>query len=636
MPKRVRSHELEDESIRRFEDALPAQWVYRIQRPDYGIDGSVEIFEPDGSSTGLSFLVQLRATDDPAKADRVRIETDELEYYRQFDQPVAVVRYCSATGAIRWQWASMIRSRVELADGQQSATYRYRDDEHWSSDAPASVRRSLEVRRALRTFAVSSTMPVRIDIEAVPAADQYVLDRALARVIAESDGALARAGTDPQPVEVTLRFEPGFLSVSIDTVTGITFDLVEPTTEIFLTYMLHGLAHLFHRQRLSRHAEAVAHLIAQRGLPHPDEGLGFTACVALARDLPALTRLAIINGFHVQHNVYHGAIALLISRAPQSDADRRAAKDAFFEASLAAADADGASQGAAHYSIANFYRSQRDLVPAIRHYNQGRRLRPAYLAAGYFLRELAGVAYLAGHHGLAVCAYRAALQKGDDPDIVFLLGDALLLAGKIGEARECFSASAAQCAASAMVHEAELKLALCDDLMAEYGAIEVPRRRSNANLMLRGLGGEDAELLASVLRDVDALHPLAHFNLGIARAGEGDHRAALRHFLLCAFLQPQDLAAWSNATICSFGVDGGAVTFAILSVAIRHMGADAYDHLRSDLVGQGAAADMLVSLDTIAMQLLAEAESTPDQGITLRMLDGDDYHSLTVTGPGPA
>lgn len=43
MPTRARSHMLEEQSIRRFGDALPPEWVYRGKSPDYGIDGEVEI-----------------------------------------------------------------------------------------------------------------------------------------------------------------------------------------------------------------------------------------------------------------------------------------------------------------------------------------------------------------------------------------------------------------------------------------------------------------------------------------------------------------------------------------------------------------------------------------------------------------
>jgi hypothetical protein len=59
LPQRPRAHVLEDESRRAFERALPSSWIFRREAMDYGLDGSVEVVEPDGSVTGRRFYVQL-------------------------------------------------------------------------------------------------------------------------------------------------------------------------------------------------------------------------------------------------------------------------------------------------------------------------------------------------------------------------------------------------------------------------------------------------------------------------------------------------------------------------------------------------------------------------------------------------
>ena len=45
LPKRPRQHQLETESKRQFESAIPSSWIYRAKDQDYGIDGEVEIFD---------------------------------------------------------------------------------------------------------------------------------------------------------------------------------------------------------------------------------------------------------------------------------------------------------------------------------------------------------------------------------------------------------------------------------------------------------------------------------------------------------------------------------------------------------------------------------------------------------------
>ncbi len=297
---------------------------------------------------------------------------------------------------------------------------------------------------------------------------------------------------------------------------------------------------------------------------------------------------------------------------------------------------DPATEAAAHYSIGNFYRSQRGLARAIGHYNRARRLRPAYLETGYYLSDLGGILYLAGHHKGAVRAYRAAVVGDVDPSISFRLGDALMLVGNLAEAGEKFIEVAARGEIRAMVYEAELKAALCNGLINALGTEDAPRRRAEANRLILASEEEAIPLLEHILRDVDALHPLAHFNLGVLRSREADSSAALNHFLHCAFLQPHDLAAWANAAISAMSMDDAETVFRVLAVAIHYMGAEAYDHLRTDLVAQGASDTALAALDELAMPLIEEAERAKEDSFTLRLLDGDSYHSMTIQGLGGA
>lgn len=634
MPTRARSHILEEQSIRRFVDALPTGWVYRSKSPDYGIDGEVEIYNNDGSATGLTFHVQLRGTDNAGNADRVRLKVDQLNYWLSFDVPTCVVRYESSDASFNWQWAANIASRTDIREKQKSFTYRFGENERWVETTPEEIRRTLEVRRRLSGYPPSMAMPLRVDLSAIPAADRYTIDRAIARAIVDSRGALVRAESTPADVEAFVRLEPAFLAVGIDTLTGVTFDLREPTPEDYLVSVLYALVRIFRRQRLSRHAEALAMLLIERGLAHNNDDLALEACLALARDLRALVRLAMINQLHEQQGTHHSVLWLTIAKVPQDEESRRIATDAFFTASIAAARAvDPANEAAVHYSIGNFYRSRNQMALAIAHYNRARKLRPAYSETAYFLSELAGLLFVSGRYGAAARAYwGAAIKTPDDPSLVFLLADALLLAGFVGPARAGFEQALARCSTSRILLEAELKIIICNHLMKASGLMIVPRRRGEANLALRLDGWDAPVLLESLSRDVDAINPLARFNLGVARAANGDQKSALHHFLLCAIAQPQDVEAWANAIICTLSFDDNMLLLRIMSVAIHHMGTEAYDHLRRQLVAQSALPDKLTALDEVAMRLLEENERPGDDAFTLRMLDGDSYHSFTVTG----
>ena len=63
MPRRPRSHHLEDLSRNRVHDAFTAVgWTVEDLRKDYGEDLFVRIFQ-DGRATLLCFFVQAKATD---------------------------------------------------------------------------------------------------------------------------------------------------------------------------------------------------------------------------------------------------------------------------------------------------------------------------------------------------------------------------------------------------------------------------------------------------------------------------------------------------------------------------------------------------------------------------------------------
>lgn len=634
MPIRSRSHELEDESFRQFCDALPAKWVPRKKERDYGIDCEVEIFDANGSSTGLTFLVQLRATDKPELAALVRIETDELAYYHQLELPVVVVRYGSTPKSIYWQWSTTIGSRTNLRPDQGRFTYRYREEERWHEDTPAAIRRTLEVRRALAAYSPGAPIRIRLDLKQAPSDQRYPLERALNSAIAESQGTLVRGHGQAQLVEVELTFMPGFLALRIDTLTSATFDLPDADTEMVVTSALYGLVRLLLHNKLPRQAEAVAHLLVRTSRACPNDDLAMRACEAIAADLPALARLAIINGFHAQTSIYHGLVALKIARAPQSGAARKIALDTFFNAALELArSTGGATEAAAHYSIGNFSREYSTPAAALYHYNRARRLRPAYMRTDYFLRELGGVLLNAGHFVGAARAYGAASELSSDPVIAFLLGDALLHSGQISSALEAYERSAEQLSDGRMLQEVTLKVLACRTLAEELGEI-VPVQRHAGYLALDAKGRDSGNRLREVLAQIDGLNPLARFNLGGRLSRAGHHEDALVNFLLCAFIQPGDVGAWANAAICGLSLGAEALVLSILGVAMHHAGPEAYERLRSDLVSQNASATAISALDFVAAELLAEASQFGEEEFALRMLEGDSYTTMTLSGHG--
>jgi hypothetical protein len=82
--KRPKQHQIDELAQRVFRDALPAEWVAREQRPDYGIDYLVEIGKSE-KLTGLAFAVQLKGkktlAHDGESILYQSLETRHLAYY---------------------------------------------------------------------------------------------------------------------------------------------------------------------------------------------------------------------------------------------------------------------------------------------------------------------------------------------------------------------------------------------------------------------------------------------------------------------------------------------------------------------------------------------------------------------------
>ncbi len=151
MPRRTREHILEEESRKHFENLIPDNWIIRKPDPDYGIDAEVEIFDGNGSPTGVLFLVQLKATDQKnlSKALKLSFKKDMLQYYNSLELPVLVVRYHSPTKNIFMRWAHSI-DLYYSGPNTSNYTITFSKRNQWSENTPSLIENYLNKRRILR------------------------------------------------------------------------------------------------------------------------------------------------------------------------------------------------------------------------------------------------------------------------------------------------------------------------------------------------------------------------------------------------------------------------------------------------------------------------------------------------------
>ncbi len=144
MPNRPRSHQLEDESRRGFCALLPPNWVVRDVTPDYGVDLSVEVFDEAGTASGLTFNVQIRATDSANEriARRLRLAKTQQAYLATLDSPVLLVRYHSPGKRF---YSQFLHEWSSSSPPSQSVVFR--DEHQWTDQTGDAIVATLKQYR---------------------------------------------------------------------------------------------------------------------------------------------------------------------------------------------------------------------------------------------------------------------------------------------------------------------------------------------------------------------------------------------------------------------------------------------------------------------------------------------------------
>ncbi len=162
MPTRVRAHVLETLSKDAFSRLIsgPLGWVIRDVPVDYGIDLEVEIFDDDGTTTGLTFKVQLRGMEHPDHIGPFRdVNIDHLRYWNRLDVPVLLVAYDDSSGAVYGRWIHALE--LDLMPGQKTVRIRFSEGDQITA-GDRRLHETVETIRRLKSGAFGRPFPVRM------------------------------------------------------------------------------------------------------------------------------------------------------------------------------------------------------------------------------------------------------------------------------------------------------------------------------------------------------------------------------------------------------------------------------------------------------------------------------------------
>ena len=452
MPKRPRSHQLEDESRTAFRTVLPAEWVFHDLGHDYGIDGEAEIFDEKGEGTGLRFYIQLKATDEPIldRALAISLRLDTCNYYRLHDLPILIVLYHAPTKKLYVKWFHTFDSYYSPRKASKNVPFKLTREDEWQDETPARLTSHLKVRRQVGSpqlalpvmFTLTITEP---QIHGVPAAQ---IASEIRKAVASLPGIIRIGGTTEPQAHFRIVISNGKVVADLAGIKSFTlhtdrgYDSALALSKFPYDVLVSVALVLSH----AGHSNIAAQLVAKYSgdssiIQIPEIAWRLAGCMAIAHRVAEGLRLA--QTLFENTSSLDAAKMFLLSGLIQSDSIPNSElghlrKLMCWWIDRAEKSGDLAEAATAHYNLGNHYRGSQNARLALGHYRQAAKYDPGYLERRYFCREVAGIFFEAGRYHLSAHFYERSITLGESGDCHALYADALMFAGKYSKSQEIF------------------------------------------------------------------------------------------------------------------------------------------------------------------------------------------------------
>lgn len=562
MPKRPRSHELEDESRVAFASRVPSGWVVRHQANDYGVDEEVEVFE-DGMATGLTFKVQLKGTDSKlaGRDPYVRVSRATANYWQQLDTPVLVALYAAQTDVIYVRWAHGVLLEPPSKRANKSLTVTFGVQDAIDEAGFARILDDLKVIRAIRRGRSDLPLPLRILVsERVQFTDRSTA-RMLLRDRLRSAGDVffeAKAGSHAIVLEVTDKLIQARMPTDLSSAT-LQYDRAdyvgEGGNENLVGDVIICLSSLMVHERSVYAAKTLMERFGayERGGPYPtamlqlfeafyEEGFTEAALNALESVLDCGYALPAWTAFEV----LRGTLLSEVPRYTETDVERILAT---LEQIAAREESEGRNQEAAQtrYLMCNVWRSGSSWDASLAALDDVVRLDPRYADRGYYWRERGGVLYERRQFEQAADCYSKSIALNGPPESHLLLSDVSLDTGQYRVAAETAERGPSELrppyATGSLINRRQVKA------VSGLLAIGTQERRPMSADELASLSSEltDQTAIAGALRTTDGLDPRLWCLLAVHEHAQGAHESEMDAFLVAAKSLPLEPRVWVSA-----------------------------------------------------------------------------------------
>jgi hypothetical protein len=431
LPQRTDAHLLEEGSRRRFQSALPKQWVVEETTRDYGVDATVEIFESN-LTTGLRFNVQLKGQLKACTQPKVSIRRSSREYWKSLDAPTLLVLWDRATDRLWCCWSHQIDVRGMKPDAK-SLTVNFSNEvtEDYFGEVLKEVRAHRATRQPMSNLPVLVTITAGAKFLGQDARPVAAAIRRLAAGIPDTTLEPARAGgvlsgevfVDSASIRVRVAGTPGgelhYDSLKVKYVSAD--NLMVAADALCMMGVELGRLGLtaIGADMVSRTTLAASTAIRVESIE--------TIVYLLSRARAVKPLIQLLKRIYVDTETETGttAVITLIKASDFLTSENRLEIADSIRAGVAR---DEARSGQMLYNVAGFVKRD-DRVLALQLYDEAAELNPAYKSRDYWWEEKGAMYFLTEQYVEAEQHYRRAFELGDlkaGP----LLADALLRLGK--------------------------------------------------------------------------------------------------------------------------------------------------------------------------------------------------------------
>nr|WP_319391389.1 DUF4365 domain-containing protein [uncultured Cohaesibacter sp.] len=610
MPKRTRSHRLEDESIRCFESLLPTEWACRRKDKDYGVDLEIEIFDEAENSTGLMFYVQLKATDDVKKEKTVRMKWDRLEYQASLECPSIVARYCSPAKQIYWSWVSDIFARTARDNNATSVSVSFTEDNLWSSVTTKALIQTLRIYRTIRHMSKRAPIGLSVKQDCPKSQSNFDLQCAVLQIRKQSQ--LISGELDPEKcIPVTVCLEDDSVIAAIDVVSSVRIHLESMTREEIFSQLVYAIGFMAAYFEFSRQANDLANIICENKLVCHSRDVAAKFACRLIDSLRLSSEIASLNKLHEKQDGPCYMYLLFLLHSKSHNEERSKAIERFYDEAIQFCRINSViSLSTLHYSFGNFFHTNHQFFDAVKQYNLARKSSSEYCQRDYFLSELAGSLYFRRRYRLSARCYELSFNISGSDRAAICAGDAFLFSGDLEKALEFF----------------ERANSSCDELLRIEASLKYRITRWCVGFYAKRGTDEKMQTISRVSFWADA------YNYFIS---EEEPLNAFASCAMLSFLLVDVEDVWMNAVVYSSQVSDPSLFYEAFACAMRCCGYELYAKLRDTLCSVGVEANELESLDAIAEHLNTLCESVGSDEPTIRLVDGTQVLELPKDPKAP-